>query len=473
MCVCGALLLSAACAKNPPEISPNQYVAPSQDKAPAEKDGVTIEPKFDGRPENIPTEHRPRPGMGLAELVDVALTNSPMTRIAWAQARGAAANWGSSRSEYYPSLTGEVDAVVGDVSLPQFGQGRSYVALGATLSYLLLDFGGREARVEAARQALIAANWSHDQAIQNVLRDVPQAYYTYLGDRAQVKAAEKNLQDAQTTLRSTEARKKSGVSTIADVLQAKSGASQAKADLAARNGSSKISKGTLATVVGWQANAPFDIAKEPSKLPVKKMANSVDALIEESKQSRPDIGAAQAQVRQKEAELKDARTLPFPKLSAGGTFQWQKFRNGDSRQTYAGLKIEVPIFAGFSMQNAIRAARAELDAARAELTKREDDVIKEVWDAYHNFNSAAEQFMAFNALLTSAQESYNASLARYKEGVAEIVELLNAQNVLASARAQLIESRMALYSTHAELMHAVGKQFASSTRRNDTAYIQE
>ena len=96
-----------------------------------------------------------------------------------------------------------------------------------TLGYLLLDFGGRDASVEAARQALFAANWNQNQAIQDVLLNVAQAYYAYVGAKAQVGAAEATLRDAETSLRSADARLRYGAGTIADVYQARADAAQA------------------------------------------------------------------------------------------------------------------------------------------------------------------------------------------------------------------------------------------------------
>lgn len=463
-----------ACSKTPPEVNSAIHAAPSQDQLPPEDDIEPIEPEFTGRlPESeAGGDLAPHDSMTLAELVDVALTNSPSTRVAWAQARAAAAGWGSARSEYYPTIAGEIDSAVGDVRQGIFQGGQSYIAAGVALDYLLLDFGGREARVRAAKEALIAANWSHDQAIQDVLRDVPQAFYNYLGDRALVTAARKNLEDANTTLRSTEARRESGVSTIADVLQARSSAQQAQADLASARGNEKIAKGSLAQAVGWQANAIYDVADEPSRLPLNEMASGVNTLIEEAKGRRPDIAVAQATVRQYEAQVEDARSQPFPKLSATGNFQYQKFQNGDARATYGGLTLKIPIFAGFSMRNALKQAKAELEAAKAKLAAQEDSVIKEVWDAYYNFTTAKEQYRAYRALLASASESFDVSLGRYRNGAADITELLNAQNTLASARSQLIQSRMALYAQYAELLHAVGDQ-VGGPQRQQIAYQDE
>ncbi|MFH1830522.1 MAG: TolC family protein [Pseudomonadota bacterium] len=442
-------LMCTACPKPLPEFNPAKYAAAAQENMPPEKGEEPIDQTTTALEPSQET-------YALAEFIDIALKNSPATRYAWAKAMASSAEWATSRSSYWPSLEGTIEGAAGKI--PQTDGGRSYLSVGLGLQYLLLDFGGRSAKAKAAREALVAANWNHNQSIQDVLRDVPQAYHTHVGDKALFKASEMNLKDAVTTLRATEARRAAGVSTISDVLQARASADQARVDLAQRKGAVAISKGKLATVVGWPANAKFEAAGEPGRLPVRNMTRDIDLLIEEAKTSRPDIGAAQAAVRQAEAQVEQARALPFPKLTGGGNLQWQGMRNADNTAYYGGLSLEIPIFYGFSMENSLRSARADLEAAKAQRTLQEQAVIEEVWDAYHNFNTASEQYKASTTLLVSANESYNASLARYKAGAADIVELLNTQNTLASARAELISSRMDLFNSYAELLHAVGER---------------
>src|SRR5206468_7805623 len=67
----------------------------------------------------------------------------------------------------------------------------------ASVSWLLFDFGGREADVEDARRALYAADWTHNAAIQNVVLTVAQAYYQYLNAKAILTARQANLKEAR------------------------------------------------------------------------------------------------------------------------------------------------------------------------------------------------------------------------------------------------------------------------------------
>ena len=474
--LCLSIMLSMAflgCNKAMPELDPNKFVA----TAPGKAYEVTKEKK----PDSLPAEKLPgisddlRPSghkLTLAQLVDVALRINPSTKVAWERARSAAAQWGVARGDYYPTISGDVSGTgIGGSTRGVLGQ------VSVSLSYLLLDFGGREASVESARQALAAANWNHNQAIQDVLRNVPQAYYEYIGYKAQVRASEASLKEALTSLNSTEQRRKAGVSTIADVLQARSNADQVRLTLVANRGGVKISRGDLATAVGWPANIDFDVAVEPEDLPLGRMEQNTKELINLALRDRPDLESARATVRQGKADLKKAESDLWPKLVATGNAGWTGinarmsgslgiFEDGDidSSDTsyYGGLALQFPIFEGFSLRNKVRVARSDMEAARAALRLKEEEVISDVWKSYYNVRTAAQQVQTSKTLLTSSTESYRVSLARYRAGAADIVELLNAQSLLVSARSQEVQARTDLFTYYAELVHAIGADLPST-----------
>lgn len=478
--LCLSIVLAMAflgCKKTMPELDPNKFVSTAPGKAyevskERKPDSLSAE-KLPGLSDELqPSGHK----FTLAQLVDVALRINPSTQEAWDRARSAAAQWGAARGDYYPFISGDVSGTgIGGSAHGVFGQ------VGVSLSYLLLDFGGREASVESARQVLAAANWNHNQAIQDVLRNVPQAYYRYIGYKAQVRASEASLKEALTSLNSTKQRRKAGVSTIADVLQARSNADQVRLTLVANRGGVKVSRGELATAVGWPANIDFDVTVEPEEPPLSRMEQNTKELINLALRDRPDLESARAAVRQSKADLKKAESDLWPKLIATGNVGWTGINarlSGDSGFSegmnidssdisyYGGLALQFPIFEGFSLRNKVRAARSDLDAARAALRAKEEEVISDVWRSYYNVRTAAQQVETSKTLLASSKESYRVSLARYRAGAADIVELLNAQSLLVSARSQEVEARTDLFTYYAELVHAIGADLPSAPAGN-------
>jgi len=471
------------CGRKLPETDPKGFASSAPGKVyqvPGEtKRNALPDEKQPGMPENLAPL---RDKLNLAQLVDTALQINPNTQAAWEQARAAAAEWGAARGSYYPTVSGDVRGSGGKLfQASSLGLFKGvYGEVGISLSYLLLDFGGREASAERARQALIAANWNHNQSIQDLLRNVPQAYYQYLGNKARVDASEASLKEALTSLRSTEQRKQAGVSTIADVLQARAKVDQVRFDLVSNRGAVQVSRGQLATAIGWPANTPFDVAGAPEDIPLDRMEKNTEDLIELAVRDRPDLAAARAAVRQGEAELRKSESDLWPRLIATGNVGWTGVDGkingfdfeGNESNYYGGLALQIPIFEGFSLTNRVRQATASLEAARASLRAKEESVIADVWTAYYNVHTAAQQVETSETLLASSKESYNVSLGRYRAGAADVVELLNAQSQLAAARAQKVQARTSLFTSYAELVHAIGAGLPADSL-NELSLFQE
>jgi outer membrane protein TolC len=444
-------------AKAPPEIDPFAHTSTEAGK-PYTRD-VTQPPTK--TPLTVPTD-APVPGrlFNLTDLVDIALKNNPSTSHAWYVAQEQAAAWGIARGAYYPKLDGSLKGNAGKI--PTTLGSKSFFTAGAALNYLLFDFGGRSATIQSAKQALIAANLNHNQAIQDLLRDVPQAYYILTGRKALVVSYEQNLKEARVSLNAAEQRKLAGVATVADVLEAKANEQQIVYDLAKAKGDVEVARGKLAVLVGWPVNASFEIETIPAVTPIKGMSDDVNKMISDAQKNRADLNASVALAHKQEAEIKKARAAMLPTFNGTGNLQYTKQRYWDETGYYGGLQIAIPIFEAFTLKNRLRQTEAQLKAAISDIESKKLKIMDEVWSAYYNFDTSRVQLSAAIALLASASESYDVSLARYKAGAADIVELMTTQTQLAKARSQLDTTRMAYFVNYAELIHSVGEEYTSA-----------
>ncbi len=475
------MLLAAflvSCANGIPEFDPYKEAspAPGVEWKPSEKELLKA---FDV--EELPAIPQELEGQAdaltLSQLVDVALINNPTTQQAWEDARAAAAAWAEARGLYYPQIGGVANyayAKGGGSSTGTDPYKEQYGNLGLTLDYLLFDFGGREATIDAARLTLINANWNQNQAIQNVLNIVAVAFYNYIGSKALVLADETNLEEATTSLEAAELRLEAGVGTLPDVLQARATLAQVQLDLVEDVGNVEIYRGELATAVGWPANTEFDVSDKIGEYPVALLSANVNDLIDVGMKNRPDLAAVQAIVREKEALLREAWSEFFPEISATAQLLrwWVKPEGGGASSEYftnylVGLQLTVPIFQGFTIINSVRQADADLESARAALRLQEQIVIEDVWDAYFNFRTAVQSLDAADNLLESAEESYDASLARYRSGVGDIVELLQAQTTLAEARAERVQAGTDIFTSYADLINAIGTELPTQDLPQD------
>ncbi len=397
---------------------------------------------------------------GLDDLVDLSLRLSPETRVAWAQARAAAADLGSKRGAYYPTIGVSTDvtrvkgAAVGGRFTFESTSANPYLVLNA----LLLDFGGRKNAVEETRQALFAADWSHNAAIQDVVLKVEQGYYQYLLARRLQQAEQAAVKEAQASLDAAEHRRASGVSTIADVLQAKTRLSQARLSLETVEGQIMTVRGVLATAVGLPANTPFDVTMPEAEPSLPAISESVEKVIALAQAARPDLAAARARVLQARAHIDKVRAEARPTLSTTFT-QGRIYYQADAlhQDTYnASLLLRIPIFNGLSHQYDTFKARAEAEAAGAQYESLEQLVIFQVWSSYYNLKTAAQKVETSRDLIDSARQSHEVVSARYQAGVGSILDLLTAESALENARALQAQARTDLLLSLAQLAHDTG-----------------
>jgi outer membrane protein TolC len=391
----------------------------------------------------------------LAQIVGLALSNNPQTRATWLNARVPEANLGSARAAYLPTV--DLDASLTRARTTA-GTATTLTAPILSLDYLLFDFGGRNAAAEAARQTLIAADYTHNQAIQDVILRVEQAYYDYLDAKALLTAQASTIKERQTSLDSAEARHRAGVATIADELQARTALSQAQLTYETIDGNLHKLRGTIATTMGLPATTPFEAGELPLDIPAQQVSDAVDALIAQAVTDRPDLAAARAAVEQARARVRVVRSQGLPALGLGASVA-PVFANGLQRQTTpysAGISLRFPLFTGFRNTYDIRAAELETQLASENARGLEQQAGLQVWTSYYDLQTAGKRLATSRALLHDAQESADVAQGRYRAGIGSILDLLTAESALENARAEEVQARADWFLTVAQLAHDTG-----------------
>jgi TolC family type I secretion outer membrane protein len=467
------VLLSLSCATVLPGSRVDASVAPS----PAQE-WVPPQPRPTPSPATPPADLMAqfKPGMQvtLQQLLAYALSNNPQTRSAWLSARAAAAGAASRRSAYYPTINGSGQfsfshtSIVTQVVKPDGTTGLGFVPFenwtltpSASLTWLLLDFGGRSADVEEADRLLDAANLNHDATIQNLLLTVEQAYFQYQAAKGLLTAAQVTVNETQENLRAAEERRRAGLATIADVLQAKTQYSQAILAQQQAEGNVATIRGALATSLGVPANLPVDVVELPEKLDVQPLGESIDKLIERAQVQRPDLARARAQALAASSHADSIHSRGLPSLLLGGNasrvnYLWSRFTDCCYITYNFALTLNIPIFNGFKDTSDLLQAREQAKAAQADAESVEQQVILQVWQSYQAVKTAEKQLVSSQDLLASSRQSAEVAEGRYKAGVGSILDVLTAQTALANARAQDVQARANWLLSIASLAHDTG-----------------
>ena len=397
----------------------------------------------------------------LLDLVDVGLVNNPQTKAAWNSALASSAGVDIALALYFPnvSLGGEGTKTRGSAIGGRFTFNYSSLDLNASLNYLLLDFGGRAAGVQAARQALYAANWTQNSVIQSVILLIEQNYYSYLSSEALVAADQTSLKEAEAGLDAADTRHRAGVATIADVLQARAAVAQARLNLISDQGAAQTFHGALASSIGLPAETPLELADElPSSLPLDVISEGVEKYIADAQASRPDLAAARAKVLEAQANIRSVRSAGLPTITGIGSYDRIYYKGiPNPANNYAlSLSLSIPVTGGIANRYRVLQAEAEAKIAQAQMEQTAQGVILQVWRSYFSLKTAAERIQTALSLLATAEQSYKVSTESYRRGVQDILELLAAQNTLESARVQLVQARTDWLLSLAQFAHDTG-----------------
>lgn len=414
----------------------------------------------------------PARALSLPDLVDIALCRNPATSASWAGVRAAAAQIGVAKAATLPSVnasigptlsssksfqdTGFIDSngnLVGGSSV--LTQVNSSARL--AVNYLIFDGGARRANIDAASAQQRAALASYADTAQGVVLNVITAYNSLSANRAVEAANLANLTFARQSRDLAAGRKRAGVATGADQLQAETALSQAELTLIQTRGAIATAAAQLAVAIGLPPTTRLDLAPTAPLASNDKLKLGADALIADAEKLRPDIVAAKANVEAAAANVRSAQSAGRPSLSATASNTLSAIDTTiDRNAASAGLSLSMPLFSGWNTRYNIAAARARLDqqTALAEQTRQQAGL--DVYSRYVALDNALSSLATAQVLVQSATLSADLAQGRYKAGVGTFADLLNAQSALASARQQLVQSEYNVRTSNAQLARAVG-----------------
>jgi outer membrane protein TolC len=392
--------------------------------------------------------------LSLVDVTEAALCHNPQTKEVYASAKAQAAQVGVARSLFFPSVK---DTVSTSENKGRFDS-NGIVKNNIVASYLLYDFGSRDANLENAQQLLKAASATQNTTVQNVLLSAVNAFYQVYASKAILNASIETEHLYQESFKSAEAKYIAGVATPADKLQAQTSFANATLTKIKNEGTLKIAYGNLANIMGVPASFRLEIADAKSDAIPDMIDQDIEALIEQARFQRPDLIASEAQLKASLARIEVAKADSKPTVEFNMSNAYTSYSDNTPyrNDSLVGININIPLFNGYKPSYLIRSAEAtaELNASQRDQLKLQ--VSLDVWTAYQNLKTANESIAASNVLIISAEESSRVALGRYKEGVGNIIDTLNAQSALANAKQQKIQSVLNWNIARTTLAQSIG-----------------
>jgi outer membrane protein len=418
----------------------------------------------------------------LPELIDIAQSSHPETRIAWNNARNAALAAGIAQSAYLPRVTASVigghASAHGQSTVLGGTQDTSSTGTGTisalSLQWLLFDFGEREATVEAAQQLSVAANIAFTAAHQRVIHEVCIAFYALAAAQAQVETAGQSLRNALDVEAAATERRKRGIGTVIEVNQARQASAQARLAEVRAKGGAQDAYLALVSAMGISPLTQFKVADVSHRALSGSMLQPVERIVSEALARRPDVLGAYAAQKASAASVRAAEADFRPKLFMSATGSYNSGHLGASAIPSAGQQpptlnvggnrwgstvivgVTVPLYDGRVRDSVLMQAQANADKAAATLDRVREEAVRQIVAAQNTLETSLAAHDASIALAQAAQTGFDAAFDAYRHGVGSITAVTLAQTQLLQAQAASNDAHSAALAAAATLAFATG-----------------
>jgi len=418
----------------------------------------------------------------LPELIDLAESANPLTRVAWNDARNAALAAGIAKSSYLPQISasalggyqnghGSVSTNLGSVGTNSSGHGGVGVL---SLQWLLFDFGERAGIIDAAEQTSIAANIAFTAVHQRIIHDVSVAFYRYQAARTRAGTVQQAMENAEAVLTAAKSRYQRGIGTVVEVAQATQNRAQTNLAMVQAQGAQTDAYLALVTAIGISPLSKPRIAEMPVRPLSPALHGSIGQIVESAIARRPDVLGAYAVERANQARVKAAEAEFLPKVfmsaftsyASGGssisaipavgqqapTVNLNGYRYGAS----VFLGVTVPIYDGGLRSAVLAQARNDADSAATKLTRAKEESVRQIVVSQSALETSLASYEAARALADAAQTTYDAAFAAYRKGVGTVTDANLAQNQLLLAQNASADAYSGALSAAAALALATG-----------------
>jgi outer membrane protein len=406
----------------------------------------------------------------IEEAVNIGMENAPkiVARIGDYVASQQRVN--QALAPLLPQLTGSanygrlrrVSTITGGADHADFG------SASVTASQLLFDFGRTWAAKDVAKSSAEALKEVLEAQKLDISQLVKTQYYTLLLSKRLVEVNVTALERAEVNLRSAQGFFQVGTQPKSFVTRAEVDVANGRVNVIRAQNAVSLARVALNTAMGIAVNAPTEVK---DLLAYQQFPMDRDALVGEAIKNRPEYRQVKAQAEAADAAVRQTFRDFFPNLFGSGTYgvvgvtgasaSNSRSTNGfiDSGNEWnVGLTLSWSIFDGGGKVARYKEAKANLEAAQARVRDAELQVWQSVEQSYLNLGEAEERIGAAGKAVESAEENYQLARGRFDAGVANIIELTDAQLALTQAQSTEAQALSDYRIAIANLERALGRR---------------
>jgi outer membrane protein TolC len=292
----------------------------------------------------------------------------------------------------------------------------------------------------AASENVKSAQDTYKDARDLVILSVGYSYLQAVADAARIDTVDAQVQTALALYNQASDQVKAGTSPAIDGLRAQVELKTRQQQLIQAKNDFAIQKLALARVIGLAPGQPFELADKTPYQPFAGM--TVEEALKRAYDSRSDFQAALADVRSAEYSRKAAHAGYLPSFSLSADYGLAgNVSSGTSHGVFdARGTLTIPIFQGGHVHGDVLEADARLEQSRQRLENVRAQVDEDVRAALLNIESGEEQVAVAQSNVDLAEQTLTQARDRFRAGVTDTVEVVQAQEAVASANENYISS---------------------------------
>jgi outer membrane protein TolC len=368
-------------------------------------------------------------------------------------------------SQLLPRVTTGVSEMQEQVNLAAFGfQGTpgmktivgpfNVFDVRAYVSQTVLDFPALN-RYRAAKENLKAAEYSNENTRDLVVFVCANLYLQAVASNSRIESTRAQVNTAKTLYNLALDQNTAGVVPKIEVLRAQVELQAQQQRLIVVEDQFAKDKLALARAIGLPLGQEFNLTEGISFIQLSEM--SLDETVQRAYKERPDFQSAEARIRAAELGRKAARAARLPTIGFSAEYGDIGQRPWQSHGTFTvTTNLRFPIFQGGSVQGRVLQEEANLRQREAELEDLKGQIYYDVRRAFLDLKTASDRVQVAQSAIKLAEEQVLQSQDRFRAGVTNNVEVVQAQEALATASENYISSLHAHSAAKLSLAKAMG-----------------
>lgn len=399
----------------------------------------------------------------LVELIEAAQAVSPSVITARSNIEQAAATRTKSGAALLPtldattsvsrSLSGPVNRTVPPVT--NLGQ------LGLQTSWEMDLFGQNRASLEADNERFQGSEALWHEARVSVAAEVANQYYGVRACDKLLLVAQADARSRAETARLNDLATKAGFNAPATAALARASAAEGNSRVTQQRAQCDVDIKVLVSMTAlYEPELRQKLAQAPPDTPQQGIAE-ISSVPAEVLAQRPDVYNAARELTAASFEVGSARAQRYPRLSIAGSIATNRARarafNLDFNTWSVGpIALTVPLFDGGASQANLEAAKARYEEAASKYRAKVRQAVQEVEEALVNLQSTADRSGDTAVAAEGYRASFTGTEARYKAGLASLVELEESRRTLLSAQSAVVSLDKERRSAWVALYRALG-----------------